>query len=243
MEKKMDTLRSRTAVITGATGCIGSGAVHMLTENGMNVAMVTHNMADAETLIARVKHHPGQCVAFSNENGDAAVYGEIYEKFGSIDVIIPNHGAEFCNQDLKTITAAELDHKLHHQITGSFMMVQQALPYLEKSVAGRIILMASVGAESGLQEEGLLDCTARGGIISMTRYLAQNLAEKGITVNCIARGGVENEHFASITGNRIPLGRNGTAADFGAAVCYLASEEAGFMTGQILRLNGGMYMG
>lgn len=206
-------LKCRTAVITGATGEIGSGAVHMLTEGGMNVAMITHNMEEAEKLIARVKHHPGRCIAISNENGDAASYGEICEIFGSIDVIIPNHGAKFCCQDLETITASELEQKLHHQITGSFIMVRQALPYLKKSAAGRIILIAGMGAENGLQEEGLSDCTARGAIISMTRYLAQNLAG------------------------------NGTAVDFGAAVCYLACEEAGFMTGQVLRLNGGMYMG
>lgn len=247
----MYTLKGRTAVIAGATGHVGSGAVRMLTEAGMNVVMVTHNMADAERLIGEVEQNPGVCIALSNENGDGAVYGEVYRRFGSVDVIIPNQGAAARCQELGGITEEELDEKLHHQITGSFTMVQKALPYLEKSRAGRIILMAGVGAENGLQEEGLLDCAAKGGVISMARYLAQALAEKGITVNCIARGGVENDHPVECGDeldsgklvSRIPLHRNGTPKEFGAAVCYLASEEAGFMTGQVIRLNGGMYMG
>ena len=89
----MYTLKGRTAVIAGATGHVGAGAVHMLTEAGMNVVMVTHNMEDARRLIAEVEHHPGTCIALSNENGDGAVYGEVCQRFGSVDVIIPNQGA------------------------------------------------------------------------------------------------------------------------------------------------------
>lgn len=247
----MYTLKGRTAVIAGATGHVGAGAVRMLTAAGMNVVMVTHNMADAGRLIAEVEDNLGTCIALSNEDGDGAVYGEVYRRFGSVDVIIPNQGAAARRQDLSDITEEELDGKLHHQITGSFTMVQKAIPYLKKSRAGRVILVSGTGAENGLLEEGLLECAARGGVISMTRYLARELAVQGITVNCIARGGMENDHAPEGEDEldnrtlvpRIPVRRNGTPEEFGAVVCYLASEEAGFMTGQVLRLNGGLFMG
>lgn len=247
----MQTLQGRTAVMTGASGHVGAGAVRALTAGGMNVAMITHNLQDARALVEELRGSPGQCVAVSNEKGDAAALDEIYERFGSLDVVIPNQGGPVQPRPLADITEEELLHTLRHQIAISFAMVQKAAPYLEKSRAGRVILIASSGARTGLSAEGLCDCVARGGVISMTYALAGMLAGKGVTVNCIARSGLENDHPPRLPGEldtaglagRIPLGRNGTPAEFGASVAYLASEEAGFLTGQIVNLCGGLYMG
>lgn len=248
----MLTLKNRTAVISGATGHIGREAVRELTKAGMNVVMVTHNMTDAQSLIDEVANNDGSCIALSNEHGDGAVFQEVFERFGSVDVVIPNQGEADISKPLEEITVEELDHKIHHQVGISFEMVKGALPYLRKSAAPRIILIGSAGAEKGIPEEGLLDCVARGGVISLTRFLAAVLAKDRITVNCIARSGLENDHPVSVEKGEldnmdlipgIPLQRNGTPKEFAAAVAYLASEEAGFVTGEILQLNGGMAIG
>jgi NAD(P)-dependent dehydrogenase (short-subunit alcohol dehydrogenase family) len=221
-----------------------------MVEGGMNVAMLTHMPDQSRQVIDSLGEYSGRCIALTNERGHAALFEAVAERFGTIDVVIPNQGAPIARQELADIAAEDMTEKLRHQITQSFALVQAALPYLTKSKAGRVILVASSGARDGLAEEFLCDSVARGGVISMTYSLARELAPAGITVNCIAKGGMgsnraqkPNEYDAASFLNKIPMGRTGTPAEFGAAVAYLASEEAGFVTGQILNLCGGMYMG
>lgn len=247
----MLTLKGRTCVFPGATGMIGRGAVRALVEGGMNVVMVTHNMQVAEELAESLKGMPGKCIAMSNANGDVAVYGDVLEMFGSIDVIVANSGNLDAVKPILEITREDIQKKVMHQILGTLGMVQKGLPYLEKSSAGRIILMASAGAQNGFQGENFCDSVSRGAVITMTYCLARELASKGITVNCIARSGLINDdpphQFSSFDSesikSAIPVGRIGTSDEFGAAVAYLASEEAGFVTGQVLNLSGGLHIG
>lgn len=247
----MFTLKGRTCVFPGATGMIGRGAVRALVEGGMNVVMVTHNIQTAQELAESLKDAPGKCVAMSNENGDISVYGDVFKMFGSIDVIIANSGNLDAVKPILEITREDIQKKVMHQIASALGMVQKGLPYLEKSTAGRVILMASAGAQDGFQGENFCDSVARGAVITMTYCLARELASKGITVNCIARSGLVNDnppHQRSTFDSEsikpmIPMGRIGTSDEFGAAVAYLASEEAGFVTGQVLNLSGGLHIG
>lgn len=247
----MFTLKDRTCVFSGATGEIGRGAVRALAEGGMNVAMVTHFPKDADDIVEQLKNAPGACIAMDNKNGDSSVYGDVIEKFNSLDVLIINSGSLDAVKPLEDVTREELSSKLNHQITHALDMVIKAIPYLEKSKAGRIILVASAGAQDGFQGENFCDSVARGGVISMTYCLARELISKGITVNCIARSGVINDHAprrstdynSETIKNIIPAGYLGTSDEFGAAVAYLASEEAGFVTGQIINLSGGLHIG
>lgn len=247
----MLTLKGRTAIITGGTGVQGSGVVRALARSGMRVVMVTHSMDQAQKLIESLGEYNENCIALGNEKGDDAVIDDVYRRFGSVDVIIPNQGAPFMRQALVDITDEDLIQKFEHQVVGSYKMVRKALPYLEKSKAGRIILIANCGARNGLPEEGFCDNVARGAIISMTYCLARELAPKRITVNCIAKSGLLNDHEPRFPNeydvnkhiHSIPIGRAGTPDEFGAAVSWMASEEAGFVTGQIINLCGGQYMG
>jgi NAD(P)-dependent dehydrogenase (short-subunit alcohol dehydrogenase family) len=247
----MNTLKGRTAIITGGTGIQGTGVIRALAEGSMNIVMITHNPEQAAKIIDSLGENGKHCVAMSNEQGDDAVIDEVYQRFGSVDVIIPNHGGPFKPKALADISNDDLMDKFEHQVVGSYKMIRKALPYLEKSQAGRIILMANSGARNGITEEGLVDNVARGGIISMTYSLAQSLASKGITVNCIAKSGLVNDHppksseeldSAKLIG-KIPVNRIGTPDEFGAAVAWLASEEAAFVTGQVVNLCGGLFMG
>lgn len=247
----MLTLAGRTCVFAGATGMVGRGAVRAMVEAGMNVVMVTHNPDSASEIIKSLEGQPGRCVAISNAKGDAEVFADAAEMFGGVDVVISNTGGFNAPKKLEDISTEELEKKVKHQLLGAFEMVQKALPYLEKSKAPRVILMASVGAQDGFIGENICDSIARGAVISMTYCLARELADRSITVNCIAKSGIVNDHPAqkpehfdceSIK-DRIPLGFIGSNDNFGAAVAYLASEEGGFVTGQVLNLSGGLHIG
>jgi len=243
----MLTLSGRTAYISGATGIQGQGIVRALASGGMNIAMVTHNMASAESLIRSLGDNACHCAAYSNTRSDDEILKEVYQRFGSVDVIIPNQGSPYQPKKISDITEDDLLKKFNHQVVGSFAMVKSALPYLMKSKSPRVILMASGGAEAGFVEEGICDNVARGGVISLTFSLAQELAGRNITVNCIAKSGIaddnlhirDDEYKAEKYIQLFPISRIGTPDEFGAAVAWLASEESGFITGQVINFTGG----
>ena len=268
----MTTLKGRTCVFSGGSGRVGRGAVKAMCEAGMNVVLSTHMIRDAREIVESLKDCEGKCIAISaecvldvvSENGenkvvelpaldkDSGASNLEYAKnrFGSVDVVISNTGAFDSPVPVEDITPDDLSKKLTHQIIGSFTSVLNALPYLKESKAPRIILNASAGAQDGLESEYLCDSVARGGVISLTYCLAKELAKYGITVNCIAKSGIINDHephgrvldTATLI-PQIPVGRLGTADEYGAAVQYLVSEEAAFITGQVINLSGGLHIG
>lgn len=247
----MLTLKGRTCVFAGATGAIGRGAVREMAENGMNVVMVTHDPGSAGEIINELKGCSGQVIAVSNKDGDAAALEQAEKYFGSVDVLISSTGALNKVKTLEDVTEEEIENKLKHQITDPLMMVQTAVPYLEKSKNGRIVFVTSGGALDGFSGECLTDSVARGGVISMTYCLAKILVQKKITVNCIARSGFINDHvpkdsddfnISSIV-DQIPVGHAGQAEEFGCLVAYIVSEEAAFTTGHVFNLTGGLHIG
>lgn len=247
----MLTLQGRTCVFAGATGVVGRGAVQALAEAGMNVVMVTHNPDGAAEIVAAMEGKPGRCLAMSNDKDDSLIYQAVEEMFGSVDVIISNTGSFDSPKKFEAITEEEMTKKMSAHVAGPMGMVQKALPFLERSRAPRVLLMASAGAQNGFTGENICDSVARGAVISLTRCLAREFADRGITVNCIAKSAVVNDHAprgpqdldTELLADRVPLGRIGTREEFGAAVAYLASEEAGFVTGQVLNLSGGLHIG
>ena len=247
----MPTVAGRTCVFAGATGQIGRGAVKALAEGGMNVVMVTHNPQSAQSIVEEFSSLPGRVVAMSNEGGDGSVFGEVEKEFGSVDVVINTIGGLDAPVPFEKIQPQVLSDKLEHQVVLPFVMMQAALPYLRKSRVPRMILAATAGAQDGFAGENLADSISRGAVLTATYALARELAKEGITVNCIARSGMVDDHpprdekdfsVQSIQG-QIPLGRIGTAEDFGALGAYIASEESGFVTGQVFGLSGGLHIG
>ncbi|MBQ3424095.1 MAG: SDR family oxidoreductase [Clostridia bacterium] len=254
----MQTLKGRTAVMAGATAGDGRETVKTLCAGGMNVVMMTHNRAAAEALADEIKtaNAPGECIFYVSRPGekpaeeDPAVYEEIRERFGSVDVIIANTGADGHRDSVETLAPEELERSLKHLTVGAFRMLQTALPFLKQSSAPRVILMSTVEGIHGGTHESLTNAVAKGAVASLALNAAARLAPMGITVNCIAKGAIPRvegvrpgdpdpaERLSSI-----PLGRLGSSKDLAETVAFLASEEAAYLTGQLLELSGGLNLG
>ena len=178
----------KTAVMTGAAGRIGAGAVRKMSEAGINVAMITHNPGPAQKICDECAGFPGKVVAVTNEGGDDAAIGRTFDEFGSVDIVILNHGGPDHPVEVLDTDPEELNKKFAHQVTMTFKTLKTAIPFLVKSGGGDIILMSSRGAFDGDNSFPFVGSVVNGAVISMTQYLANALAENNIKVNCIAKG-------------------------------------------------------
>ena len=244
--------------MAGATAGDGRETVKTLCAAGMNVVMMTHNRAAAEELIAEIEASgaPGTCVFYAGGRDELpaehnpAVYEDIRSRFGSVDVIIVNTGADGHRDSIETLNPEELERSLSHLAGGAFRMLQTALPFLKQSKAPRVILMSTVEGMHGGTQESLANAVAKGAVASLALNAAARLAPLGIPVNCIAKGAIPRmegvrpgdpdpaERLSSI-----PMGRLGSPMDLAEAVAFLASEESAYLTGQILELSGGLQLG
>ena len=176
------------------------------------------------------------------------IVGEVYEKFGQIDILV-NCAGGLTATPIEEITRKEWDTILGVNLSGTFFMIQSALPYLKKSRAGRIINISSNAGRMGGYANSQSYTASKGGVIAITKGIARKLAPMQITVNVVCPGTTktemsqeyDEETLKTLLG-RIPIGRLGKPEDTAAAVCFFASEEAGFITGAVLDVNGGMYM-
>jgi 3-oxoacyl-[acyl-carrier protein] reductase len=247
-------LKGRTAVVTGGSGLVGYRIVQQFLEEGMNVAAFHSREEKAVMTKKWLKEYGNRFISFS---GDIVkCMDNVNERFGGIDVLVCGQGWPPDNQEMEDITKDYWNAVLASNLTVSFYLIQKVIPYLKKSRAPRIILLTSCEARTGGVNDGLAYTAAKGGVISLTYCAARRLARDGITVNAVAMGGIYNKpypvgdegpeyklpDYAGIQ-NQIPLGRLGRPEDISTAVCYLASEEAGFITGEVLNVNGGLFMG
>jgi len=241
----------KVAVIAGGAGRIGFEICRTFCESGMSLVILGSSKARAIDTARRLENYGGQCLAIGcnvvNSKDVHEAMEQAADRFGGIDVVISMQGWPSKKAKITEITDEHWNGVLSSHLTGSFHMLQQAIPYLEKSSAPRVIFMASHKACTGASDDSLAYTVAKGGIISMTYYAAKILANKGITVNCIATGGIYNnygpdENEVDLV-KRIPLGRISTPEEVAAAVCYLVGDDAGFITGKVLNVNGGLSVG
>ncbi len=250
----MQTLKGRTCCFAGASSGDGVAAVHALCKGGMNVVMISHRGAEAEALAHEINQlgYPGICsVAAEGREDTEDMYARIWKEWGSIDVVICNTGGDGALTPIEDVTEEMLIRSISHLCGGSFEMLKTALPYLKKSKAPRAIFMTTVEGVAGGSHESFTNAVAKGAVASLTKNCASRLAPYGITVNAIAKGGVDRPHGGVREDSpkpedllpRIPVGRIGTEEDLAQAICYLASEETSYITWQILNVCGGLYMG
>ena len=255
----MQTLKNRTCIFAGASGGDGVEAVKALCSGGMNVVMMTHQPAQAQRLLDEIAsmNCPGKCIAVQDGNAqtppiaDEEVFRQVYEQFGSLDVVICNTGGDGMDDSIDTVDERHLLHEIEHLMGGSYHMLKCALPYLRKSSTARVIFMTTVEGVRGGRLESFANAVAKGAVVSLARNCAARLAPEHINVNCIQKGAIERLQPPPHPGAPvfkdmhallpyIPQGRMGTPRDLAEAICYLASEESSYVTGAVLDLSGGL---
>lgn len=242
-------LGGRTALITGAGRGIGLAITETLAADGASVALLD---VDADVLQAAALRFGDQALTITAdvrclEDVRRAVDLTV-ERFGGLDILVNNAG--ICSlAGIQEITEEAWDRMLDINLKGAFFCCQAALPHLRRSGrTGRIVNMASVAGQSGGVTVGVHYSASKAGLIGLSKSLAQMLAADGVTVNCVAPGTIASdmtvgwpEEIQAELVTAIDLGRYGRPEEIAAAVRYLVSDAAAFVTGATLDINGGLY--
>jgi 3-oxoacyl-[acyl-carrier protein] reductase len=248
----MSTLAGRIALITGASQGIGRACALKLAQSGASVALAARNLAKLEEVATEIAATGGTAAIFpldlAGEDSIKSCAKSVLAHFGQVDILVNNGGI---TRDILALRMKkkDWDDVLATNLTGSFLMAQAVMSAMVKARHGRIINITSVVGETG--QAGQANYAAsKAGLIGLTKALARELASRSITVNAIAPGFVETAMTGILTPDQraammaiIPLQRAGTEADVAAAVAFLASDDAAYITGHTLDVNGGMYMG
>jgi 3-oxoacyl-[acyl-carrier protein] reductase len=246
----MFDLSGKVAIVTGASRGIGRSVAMTLASRGAHVVAAARGDNAAAT-VADI-HGAGQHAEFAAVDVtdataiDALVSGVI-EHHGRLDILVNNAGIARDQLTLR-MKRDDWDQVIATNLTAAFALSQAAIKPMLKQRTGRIINISSVVGQSGNAGQANY-AASKAGLIGFSKALARELASRNITVNVVAPGLIETDMTKAITDKahgdwtaQIPLGRLGTTADVAAAVCFLASDEASYITGQVLAVNGGMYM-
>lgn len=240
----------RVALVTGGASGIGEAVVRQLCQDGFSVAVIyNRSEAEAHALASELSAKGSNVSVFkadvsSSEQVNSAV-NEIKEKLGTPYILVNNSG--IAQQKLFTdITDEDWKTMLDVNLSGTFYMCRAVLPFMIHEKAGRIINISSMWGQVGASCE-VHYSASKAGVIGLTKALAQEVAPSGITVNCVAPGAVETKMMASFSDEdkaalceEIPVGRLGKPDEIASAVSFLASDNASYITGQIIGVNGGM---
>ena len=246
----MTELTGRVAIVTGASRGIGRAIAGACARAGATVAVCARS-ANAETVATAITAAGGTAEAFVFDVGDAANVRDgvkrIEDRFGRVDILVNNAGI-VRDQLIMRMKPADWDEVLSTNLTGAFTCVQAVLRGMVRQRSGRIVSISSVVGQSGNAGQANY-AASKAGLLGFSKALAREVASRGITVNVVAPGMIETDMTSALSdtarealGGQIPLGRFGTPEDVAAAVCFLASDEASYITGQVLGVNGGMYM-
>ena len=250
----MFDLTGKSVYVTGAAQGIGRVAAIKLAELGAKVTIADLNAEKGKAVAEEIGAAGGKAFysmlnVADNDSIEASVK-EAADHFGGIDAVVNCAGILGASSIEEMERDGEWNRVLDIDLTGTFFVCQKALPYLKQSKAGRIINIASVTGRNGGFEGSMAYAAAKGGVIAITRGMARHLAPYGITVNAICPGATETEMLKGYTPERIEnqvknllLGRLGKPEEIAAAICYYASDESGFVTGNMHDINGGGYFG
>jgi 3-oxoacyl-[acyl-carrier protein] reductase len=245
----MIDLSGRVALVTGASRGIGRAIAERLAAQGSLVVAAArgeHARAVVETIAAAGGQAEAVSLDVTEEGASARLVASTLERHTRIDILVNNAGIAR-DQLMLRMKREDWDAVLATNLTGAFALTQAVLKPMIRQRGGRIISISSVVAQRGNAGQANY-AASKAGLIGFTKAVALEVASRGITVNVVAPGLIETDMTRTLTeegreewASQIPLGRLGTPADIASAVCFLASDEASYITGHVLAVNGGMY--
>ena len=248
----MIALQGRIALVTGASQGIGRACALELARAGATVALAARSADKLAALAEEIAATGGQAAAFTldvaSEESIKSGAKSVLERYGKVEILVNNAGITRDGLMMR-MKRADWDDVLSTNLTGAFLLTQALLPAMLKNRWGRIINITSVVGRTG-QAGQVNYASSKAGLIGFTRSIAREVASRGITANAVAPGYIETPMTAVLDDKQrqammatIPLGRSGTAEDIAQSVAFLASDAAAYITGHVLDVNGGMFMG
>ena len=253
----MNRLSNKVAVITGGGGGIGGATCRRFAAEGARVAVFDRDLAAAESVAAAIRDSGGQARAYACDITDRAqvdaAVGAATADLGPIDILVNNAGWDVFKPFTKTVPA-EWDKLIAINLTGALHMHHAVLPGMAERKSGRIVNIASDAARVGSSGEAVY-AACKGGLVALSKTLAREHARHHITVNVVCPGPTETALFADYklgAGNpekleeafrrSIPLGRIGQPSDLPGSILFFASDDAAYVTGQVISVSGGLTM-
>ena len=248
----MSTLTGKIALVTGASQGIGRACALELAAQGATVALAARNVEKLAAVAAEIEAAGGVAKAYAldvaSEDSIKTGAKSVLADLGSVHILVNNAGITKDGLALR-MKLADFDDVLRTNLTGAFLLTQSVISSMMKARWGRVINITSVVGEIGAAGQANY-AASKAGLIGLTKSLAREFASRSITVNAIAPGFIQTAMTDELTEAQktailaqIPLARYGADADIAAAVAFLASDSAGYITGHTLDVNGGMYMG
>ena len=249
-----DNTITRAAIVTGASRGIGAAIAERLAADGFNLVIVYRSGKEpAEAVKARCEAiRPGISVLavsgdVSTEDGCKAIFEAAKNAFGRVDVLVNNAGQTKDGLAMR-MSLTQFSEVIDINLTSAFMLSKLCLSLMTRQRKGRIINMSSVAGVYG--NAGQVNYSAsKAGLIGLTKSLAKEMGSRNITVNAVAPGFIETDMTASLSDDlktaaveRIPLGRIGAASDVASVVAFLASDDASYVTGQVIEVSGGLVL-
>jgi 3-oxoacyl-[acyl-carrier protein] reductase len=243
------SLKGKTVIVTGASRGIGRGIARRFGEAGLNVLVASRTIAAAESVAAEIGANASAFAADVTSPDDCAAMAEAaLSRYGGIDILCANAGI-FPSAQLGEMTAADFDHVLRTNLTGTFLSVSAVLPAMKGRRSGRIVITSSITGPitgfAGWSHYG----ASKAGQLGFMRSAALELAPWNITINAVMPGNIRTEGLDGLGGDyvaamesSIPMKRLGSVEDIASAALFFASEEAGYVTGQTLVVDGGQVL-
>lgn len=242
----------RTALVTGGARGIGRAIAFELARQGVATVIADIDLPAAEATAAEISSispSSARLIDISSPADIAAAFAALDDTVGAIDILVNNAGV-ISNAPYSQVTPQEWDRVMAINVTGPMFASQEALLRMRPRGYGRIVTISSLAGRSGGVSVGAAYAASKSALIGLSRHLARQVAGDGITVNVVAPGTTATDIISAFTPEEmtainaaIPVGRLGRPEEIAAAVAFLASEAAGFITGAVLDVNGGMYMG